>query len=304
MNAKDRLEVQALIERRSIPIPFSGCWAWDASADRDGYGKTKWKGFSRRAHRLSFEAFHGVDPASMNVMHSCDVACCVNPEHLSLGDAAANVLERSSRGRSRGRGGKCWSMARGASTTHIYDRVTGKEVTAEAFRSLIAYNPDTGEFRWLERPNDHGWTRKNAGKVAGWISDHGKKGARSKYIRLSVFGRNFYAHRLAWLYAYGEWPAEHEIDHINGDTLDNRIVNLRRATHAQNSHNQGLRQNNKSGVKGVTWDAARGRWFASITINGKSKALGRFDEFEDAVAARRAAEEEYHGVFAHIKGTA
>lgn len=303
MNEKDRLEVQALIERRSIPIPFSGCWAWDAASDQDGYGMTKWKGIPRRAHRLSFEAFHGVEPGNLFVMHSCDVACCVNPAHLSVGTAGENTRDSASRGRI-GRGRKTWSMARGASTTHIFDRVTGKEVTAETFRPVIDYDPDSGLFTWRERRGDHGWSRKNAGKQAGAISAHGKKDNVIHYIRIRVFGQDFYAHRLAWLFVHGEWPAQSEIDHINGDTLDNRIANLRLASRADNGHNQGLRRNNKSGVKGVTWDAQRCRWYASITIDGKSKSLGRHEEFADAVAARRAAEEEYHGAFAHIQGTA
>lgn len=297
MNEKDRLEVQALIERRSIPIPFSGCWAWDAASDRDGYGKTKWNGVSRAAHRLSYEAFHGVEPGHLMVMHSCDVACCVNPAHLSLGTSWENTRERTLRGRSRGPGGKTWSMARGASTTHIYDRVTGKEVTSAVLRQVIGYNPDSGEFRWLERPGDHGWTRKNAGKVAGYLD------TSVNYLRIGMYGERFFAHRLAWLFMMGEWPIHH-VDHINGDRTDNRWNNLRSATQTENNHNVGLRRNNTSGVKGVSWDAERSRWFASITVNGKSKGLGRYEEFDDAVAARKKAEAEYHGAFAHIQGTA
>lgn len=303
MNEKDRLEVQALIERRSIPEPNTGCWLWDAVCDGDGYGRTKWRGIPRRAHRMSFEAFHGKDPGALSVLHSCDIACCVNPAHLSIGTCADNLREAAGKGR-MGRGRKSWRVAPGARSTHTYVRVTGTEVTAAALQRLIGYNPGTGEFRWLERPEDHGWSRKNAGKIAGAVSQHGKRGAPVFYRRIRVFGRDHYAHRLAWMYMYGQWPGKNEIDHINGDTLDNRIDNLRKATHAQNGHNTGLRRNNTSGVKGVSWSAERNRWFASITVNGKIVALGRFDEFEDAVAARRAAEVIHHGPFAHTKGSA
>jgi len=195
-------------------------------------------------------------------------------------------------------------MARGATTTHNKIAIGGADVTYDLLFKLIAYNRETGEFRWLERADDIGWTRKNAGKVCGWVSPHGKRDKIVSYIRISVAGQQFYAHRLAWLYTYGILPAKNEIDHINGNTLDNRIANLRLATHAQNGHNQGLRRNNKSGVKGVTWDAERRKWFASITVNSKTKGLGRYDDFKDAVAARAAAETEHHGAFAHTIGTA
>lgn len=304
MNQKDRLEVQALMERRSIPLPWTGCWLWDASTDPKGYGKTKWKGMTRRAHRLSYEAFHGVEPGALMVMHSCDISSCVNPAHLSLGTGGENTRDSVSRGRI-GRGRKTWSVAKGSASTHVFDRVTGKEVTADVIKLLVAYDPETGVFTWRERPGDHGWSRKNAGKSAGAISEHCRKGSRPKqYVRIRVYGQDFYAHRLAWLFVHGEWPGKNEIDHRDDNGLNNRIDNLRRATHAQNGHNVGLRRNNKSGVKGVHWDAQRGRWFASITIEGKSKALGRFDDLDDAVAARRAAEADYHGAFAHIQGNA
>lgn len=304
MNQRDRLEVMALMELRSIPEPNTGCWLWTAASDQDGYGKTKWHGVSRPAHRLSFEAFHDQDPSGMFVMHSCDVACCVNPTHLSLGTAQQNVLDRTLKGRSLGKGGRNWNVARGATTTHKKVVVAGWDVTHEVVAKFLAYDPRSGNFIWLARPDDIGWTRKNAGKPAGTISTHGKPDAPISYVRIRVCGRDFFAHRLAWLWVNGELPEGAEIDHINGDTLDNRIANLRLATRAQNGANQGLRRNNTSGVKGVSWDAKRGRWFASITIEGKSKALGRFDDFDDAVAARKAAEDEHHGVFAHIRGNA
>lgn len=303
MNEKDRLEVMALMELRSIPEPNSGCWLWTASSDQDGYGKTRWHGVQVRAHRLSFEAFTGIDPGPLFVCHSCDVSCCVNPSHLRADSGSANSAESSLKGR-MGRGRKSWSVARGASTTHRSVFVGSAKLTYDLLSQWIAYNAETGEFRWLERANDIGWTRKNAGRVAGWISPHGKPDKVVNYVRIGVAGSQYYAHRLAWLWMHGVLPEKGEIDHINGDTLDNRIANLRVASHAQNGHNQGLRRNNTSGVKGVSWDAERSRWFASITVNGKSKGLGRYEEFDDAVAARKKAEAEYHGAFAHIQGTA
>jgi hypothetical protein len=303
VNEKDRLEVQALIERRSIPEPNTGCWFWEATCDQDGYGRTKWKGYSRPAHRLSFEAFYGIDPIGASVLHSCDIASCVNPAHLSLGTTGKNAREAAAKGR-MGRWNRTWRVAANPRSTHTRVAVGGAKVTYDLLSRFIAYNPETGEFRWLERPDDIGWTRKNAGNIAGWISPHGKRDRAVNYIRIGVAGAQFYAHRLAWLWMTGGWPGKNEIDHINGNTLDNRWDNLRAATHQQNGHNVGLRRNNRSGVKGVSWDAARGKWYASITMNGRIKSLGRHDNFDDAAAARRKAEEEYHGAFAHTVGAA
>lgn len=296
MNAKECFEVQALIERRSIPEPNTGCWLWDAACDQDGYGRTKWKGISRPAHRLSYEAFTGHDPGQLFVLHSCDISSCVNPSHLTAGTCGDNLREAAAKGRMR-RHHRSWRVAAGARSTHTFDRVTGKEITAETFRPVISYDPETGIFTWADRAGDHGWTRRNAGKPAGYVD------TSNGYIRIGVFGTRFFAHRLAVLYMTGAWPTD-AVDHINGNPLDNRWANLRCATKAQNEHNTGLRSNNKSGVKGVSWDKSRGRWFASITVNGKERALGRFDDIEEATKARRAAEAEHHGVFAHTQGNA
>lgn len=165
-------------------------------------------------------------------------------------------------------------------------------LTQELLQEILRYDPDTGVF-YSHR------TRK----AQGWISSHGRGSQKRNYIRLKVAGKHYYAHRLAWLYMTGEWP-DPEVDHQDLDGLNNRWVNLRKATHSQNGHNQGLRSNNKSGVKGVSWERGRSKWIATITMNGREKHLGRFNTIEEAAAARRAAEANYHGDFAHTAGTA
>lgn len=93
-------------------------------------------------------------------------------------------------------------------------------------------------------------------------------------------------------------PSTMQVDHINGDGLDNRGANLRLATHAENGLNKGCLKNNKIGIKGVSWCRRSEKWKAQIQLNGRSKTLGRFDTTEEAAAAYREAAQQLHGPFA------
>lgn len=86
---------------------------------------------------------------------------------------------------------------------------------------------------------------------------------------------------------------ERMVDHIDKKPLDNRKSNLRIATAQQNSINRSIQSNNTSGVTGVTWDKERGKWKSFLKLNGKSKQLGRFDDFDKAVEIRLKAEMKY-----------
>ena len=88
------------------------------------------------------------------------------------------------------------------------------------------------------------------------------------------------------------------IDHINGNTLDNRKVNLRYCTNTENSRNCRLSKNNTSGVSGVNLIKSSGRYRARIMVNRKEIRLGHFKTFEEAAKARREAEKKYFGEFA------
>jgi hypothetical protein len=96
---------------------------------------------------------------------------------------------------------------------------------------------------------------------------------------------------------HNEWP-NGQIDHINGDRLDNRICNLRVASHAENQRNSRRPTANTSGIKGVSWDKRESKWQANIRVNNKMINLGRFNNKEDAAAVYRAAALRYHGDFA------
>lgn len=84
-----------------IPEPMSGCWLWEGTVHRDGYGQIKIDGTLHRAHRLSYELHKGRVPPTLGVLHKCDTRCCVNPDHLYVGSPADNVDDMVRRGRNR-----------------------------------------------------------------------------------------------------------------------------------------------------------------------------------------------------------
>lgn len=100
-------------------------------------------------------------------------------------------------------------------------------------------------------------------------------------------------HRVLWALAYGDWPGE-EVDHIDGNRLNNRIDNLRLASASENHRNQKRSTNNTSGVTGVSWYKPYGKWRTTISVGGgRSKHLGYFDNIEDAAAAWEKARQYY-----------
>lgn len=86
-------------EAKYVPVPYSGCWLWDAGTTNGGYGAMWSRGQMRRAHVLSYEHHVGPVPRGMVVRHSCDVPCCVNPVHLLVGTHADNARDKVERNR-------------------------------------------------------------------------------------------------------------------------------------------------------------------------------------------------------------
>lgn len=95
-------------------------------------------------------------------------------------------------------------------------------------------------------------------------------------------------------------PKGKDVDHINGNKLDNRKSNLRIATRSQNNANSKLSSHNNSGYRGVGWMPARNKWRARIQINGKGIHLGLFETIEEAALAYNAAARKYFGEFAKL----
>jgi hypothetical protein len=159
-------------------------------------------------------------------------------------------------------------------------------LTAERAREVLSYNPETGAFMWRKTLNARGLV----GSVAGTSRSNG-------YRIIGVDGVPYLAHRLAWLMVHGAWPRA-EVDHANGNPGDNRLCNLREANRSQNCKNIRVPKDNTSGALGVSWFGQTQRWRARIVCDGVEISLGYFRSKDDAIAARKAAEQKYFGEFA------
>lgn len=129
--------------------------------------------------------------------------------------------------------------------------------------------------------------RKKNGKPCGQHTNHS-----AGYARVSVNGRMLYAHRIIYAIVYGEMPMD--VDHINRNRIDNRIENLRDVSKSENQHNSKKRKNNTSGFPGVSWDTRDQKWQAYIMVDRRKIHLGYFEDFDDAVQARKIAKIKYH----------
>lgn len=134
---------------------------------------------------------------------------------------------------------------------------------------------------------------KDSGRLAGSLSENGY---RIVSIRLAGVNRAYLVHRIIWLMFIGSWP-KNEIDHINRNKQDNRIENLREATHSENSLNRGIGRNNSSGHKGVSRTRSTGKWRAYATVSGVGKFLGEFNTPDEAGTAYVEYVKKMHGEF-------
>lgn len=168
----------------------------------------------------------------------------------------------------------------------------------QTLRQLLDYDPEAGFLFWRIRDPSFftdGY-RDAVGCARNWNSRFA--GQRALTARHSngyrhgiILGQDYLAHRVVWKWWHGSDPVI--VDHLNGVKDDNRVANLSSGTSADNAKNTPLQCNNTSGVVGVHLCNFTGRWRAEIWANGKNNRIGRFDNFEDAVAARRAAERKF-----------
>lgn len=157
-------------------------------------------------------------------------------------------------------------------------------ITQDILKESLKYCPESGIFSWVKIGG------KGRKVKPGCVSK--SKGSNVSYHVIYIDGVLYSAHRLAWMYMTGNFPDE-IIDHINGDGLDNRFVNLRAIKKQENHRNMRLFSTNKSGIVGVSWDKVNTKWRATITDIKKHINLGRFDDIFSAACARKSAERKY-----------
>ena len=154
----------------------------------------------------------------------------------------------------------------------------------EDLLKLVHYDAETGLLFWRNRGVPQ-WDKRWAGKPAFNIPSRG--------YRVGVLHgiRSIGAHRVAYKYVYGIDAAE--IDHINGNRSDNRIVNLRSVTATENRRNAAMPKTNRSGCVGVHWRSDKNKWVAFITLANRYTFLGYFADKQDAIHCRQQAEREH-----------
>lgn len=153
-----------------------------------------------------------------------------------------------------------------------------KILTQKELKTYFKYSKSTGLFT---RTVDSGKAKK--GNIESSKDGYG-------YISICIKGKQYKAHRLAFLYVTGKCPVQ--VDHIKHRRTDNRWHMIREADHTVNGKNRPMQTNNKSGFVGVHWDKDRNKWQAQIKINGRSTSLGRFSNKKDAIKARKMANTE------------
>ncbi len=161
--------------------------------------------------------------------------------------------------------------------------MTGNSLTQDQLKSLLSYNDETGEFTRVKAVGHNGnW---KAGRKVGYLDKS------NGYIKISLLGKKYYAHRLAWLYVHGYLPKE-QIDHIDHDKMNNAIVNLREASDQVNRMNQPPSKANTTGFCGVGYIESSGKYRARIMKNGKQLHVGCYDSAESANTAVEVARKE------------
>lgn len=159
---------------------------------------------------------------------------------------------------------------------------TINELTPEQLKDYVTYDEKTGIF-----------TRKKTVNRLNKAGDRIGHNHSEGYRCISIAGKIYFEHRLAWLYVHGSWP-NGTIDHINRNRSDNRISNLREASYTENNHNKTISKNNTSGCPGVYWSRRDNKHRVQITVNRKNIYIGTFESKDEAVAARKSAEDKYY----------
>lgn len=127
------------------------------------------------------------------------------------------------------------------------------------------------------------------GTKAGCIDNNG-------YLQIRIDGKAYTAHRLIYLMHHGALPKR--VDHIDCDKLNNRIENLRACEVNQNAWNAKTSSKSKSGIKNVVWHTRDRKWQVAVSVNGKQRNFGYYDDIDLAELVATEARNKYHGEFA------
>ena len=189
------------------------------------------------------------------------------PSHHVFGPCGRSLVRRDVRSFTQ-------ATATGA---FCFEIMTSVSITQKRLKCLLSYDPDTGYFTWNVNRQGRG---ARVGGRAGCVHATG-------YRVIRIDGHLEYEHRLAFIFVEGAIPPN-EVDHINRVRDDNRWSNIRHATRSENQQNTGLRSSNSSGIRGVYWHRASGKWMAYARYEGRMHSLGYFNCKHQAgeVAAR------------------
>ena len=158
----------------------------------------------------------------------------------------------------------------------------------DRLRKAMIYEPVSGQFFWIAPPPEHAELR---GREAGAP----RKGNHKYYWVIKIGGKAYRRSWLAYLWMTGDWPAD-QIDHVNGNSLDDRWENLRAATATENAQNHKRRAKKSPLPMGVR-EVPSGRFAARIAVNKQKIHLGTFDTPESASRAYQTARREHFGEF-------
>ena len=143
-------------------------------------------------------------------------------------------------------------------------------MTKETLAKHVTYNKNTGQFHYLK--NNRLIDNKN------YLG----------YTRISINGKRYLAHRMAWIWVYGSIDEKSEIDHLNQKREDNRIINLRAGISRDNKRNRALQSNNTTGINGVSYDKKTQSYEVNVKIDGIKKFIGYYKDIETAGEVRMA----------------